>query len=85
LIDDALVAQYQLGAAQPPAPQAVRTMKEFLENMNNEVGTKQLDLEKDEPDTSDLVALVQVDKSWTHQFIDEHQSLRKLFEKVIWT
>lgn len=50
--------------------------------MMNEVAAHELDLDREHLDTSDLVALVQADKSWGHQFVDNHQSLRGLFEKV---
>ncbi|KFZ02705.1 hypothetical protein V500_00005 [Pseudogymnoascus sp. VKM F-4518 (FW-2643)] len=79
--NEALLLQSQLGSIPSPGPRATRTMRCFLEKMMNEVAAHELDLDREQLDTSDLVALVQADKSWGHQFVDNHQSLRGLFEK----
>lgn len=82
LKDDGLLAVIQLDKLHAPAPRVLDVMRVFLGKMNNEVALNMLHVDKENYNAQRLVQIVDAEKAWGHQFVDRHNSLRKLFEKV---
>ncbi|RDW82347.1 hypothetical protein BP6252_03459 [Coleophoma cylindrospora] len=81
--NDGLLAEIQLSKLRAPAPRVLDVIRTFLSptEMNNEVALKIFHVDKEDSSGEKLVQLVDVEKTWGHQFVDRHSSLRKLFEK----